>query len=73
MTLWKPAQYGRNRTECLGATMLGHKDCTDQEPLAFEVKAWKEERNGSVVKVHWRFTTADARIKLAHLYTRIEV
>jgi hypothetical protein len=53
--------------------MLGHKDCTDQEPLAFEVKAWKEERNGSVVKVHWRFTTADARIKLAHLYTRIEV
>ena len=40
----------------------------DQEMLAAEVKAWEDERNASVVKVHWRFTTADARIKLAHLY-----
>lgn len=41
--------------------------------LVAEVKAWEEERNASVVKVHWRFTTADARIKLAHLYPRIQV
>lgn len=45
----------------------------DQETLTAEVKAWEEERNASVVKVHWRFTTADARIKLAHLYPRIQV
>lgn len=44
----------------------------DQTTLANQVKAWEEERNASVVKVHWRFTTADARIKLAHLYPVIE-
>lgn len=41
--------------------------------LAAEVHAWQEERNASVVKVLWRFTTADARIKLAHLYPRIQL
>ena len=45
----------------------------EQETLVAEIKAWKEERNASVVKVHWRFTTADARIKLVHLYPRIQV
>ena len=45
----------------------------EQDTLVAEIKAWKEERNASVVKVHWRFTTADARIKLAHLYPRIQV
>jgi len=45
----------------------------NQAILASEVKAWQEERNASVVKVRWRFTTADARIKLANLYPRIEV
>lgn len=45
----------------------------DQASLVAEVKAWEDERNASVVKVHWRFTTADARIKLAHLYPRIQV
>lgn len=45
----------------------------DKEILAQEVRAWEEERNAQVVKVHWRFTTADARIKLAHLYPRIQV
>ena len=41
--------------------------------LAAEVRTWQEERNASVVKVLWRFTTADARIKLAHLYPRIQL
>jgi hypothetical protein len=44
----------------------------DQATLANQVRAWEEERNASVVKVHWRFTTTDARIKLAHLYPVIE-
>ncbi len=43
----------------------------DKTHLTTEVGAWEEERNASVVKVLWRFTTADARIKLAHLYPRI--
>ncbi len=45
----------------------------DQVTLAAEVKAWEDERNASVVKVHWRFTTADARIKLAHIYPKFQV
>ena len=40
-------------------------------PLA-EVNAWSEERNDSVVKVHWRFTTDDARIKLKRLYPSLD-
>ena len=45
----------------------------DQESMAKEVQAWVEERNAHVVKVQWRFTTADARIKLRHLYPRFQV
>jgi hypothetical protein len=41
--------------------------------LTSEVSAWEKERNASVVKVRWQFSTADARIKLAHLYPRIQV
>jgi hypothetical protein len=55
------------RRQCLAGRIA------DQAALEAQVKAWQEERNASVVKVHWRFTTADARIKLAHLYPRIQV
>jgi hypothetical protein len=40
----------------------------DQATLATEVAAWVAERNATGVAVDWRFTTADARIKLRHLY-----
>jgi hypothetical protein len=43
----------------------------DKESLACEVEAWVNERNMKVVKVDWRFTTADARIKLKYLYPKI--
>jgi hypothetical protein len=36
------------------------------------VAAWEEERNERQVEVRWRFTTADARIKLRHLYPSIQ-
>jgi DDE superfamily endonuclease len=39
-----------------------------QEELRQEVRAWEEERNERGVVVEWRFTTADARIKLHRLY-----
>jgi DDE superfamily endonuclease len=37
-----------------------------------EVSAWKEERNERGVQIRWRFTTADARIKLWRLYPTIQ-
>ena len=40
----------------------------DAEELRREVDAWEEERNERGVEVRWRFTTADARIKLRRLY-----
>ena len=45
----------------------------DQETLNAEAQAWARERNDRVVKVDWRFTTEDARIKLKHLYPKIQV
>ena len=33
-----------------------------------ETFAWETERNADQATVHWRFTTADARIKLKRLY-----
>lgn len=40
----------------------------DQETLTTEVAAWETARNAVGVKMEWRFTTADARIKLKRLY-----
>jgi hypothetical protein len=40
----------------------------DQETLTCEVAAWESKRNQDAVKVNWRFTTKDARIKLKKLY-----
>ena len=40
----------------------------DQDALRREVTAWAERRNRSGATVEWRFTTADARIKLKKLY-----
>jgi len=45
----------------------------DQESLAREVDAWRQQRNAAVVKVHWQFTTADARLNLHKLYPTIEM
>jgi hypothetical protein len=33
-----------------------------------QVTAWQHQRNAAAVKVDWRFTTEDARIKLKRLY-----
>ena len=40
----------------------------NQEHLAKEVAAWEHARNAAATRINWRFTTADARIKLKHLY-----
>ena len=40
----------------------------DADTLNRETAAWEQRRNASQTKVDWRFTTADARIKLKKLY-----
>jgi hypothetical protein len=40
----------------------------DVESLKREVAAWELRRNQAHVTIDWRFTTADARIKLKRLY-----
>jgi hypothetical protein len=45
----------------------------DKDTLIHEVRAWEDQRNSEVVKVHWRFTTSDARIKLRRLYPKFQV
>jgi hypothetical protein len=42
------------------------------EELRDEVSRWVEERNRSGSRVDWRFTTADARTKLRHLYPQVK-
>jgi hypothetical protein len=45
----------------------------DKATLEREVNVWQNDRNAKVVKVDWRFTTADARFKLKYLYPVIHV
>ena len=40
----------------------------NQERLAKAVAAWEQTRHPATPRIDWRFTTADARIKLKHLY-----
>ncbi len=44
----------------------------DQATLATEVAAWEAARNAADSAIDWRFTTADARIKLKHLYPTLD-
>jgi hypothetical protein len=45
----------------------------DRGTLAREVAAWQAERNAAQVGADWRFTTADARIKLKKLYPTVQL
>jgi hypothetical protein len=40
----------------------------DKDSLSRAITAWQKERNENATSVDWRFTTADARIKLKRLY-----
>jgi hypothetical protein len=40
----------------------------DLAVLNAELTAWQDQTNADQRQVHWHFTTADARIKLRHLY-----
>jgi DDE superfamily endonuclease len=43
-----------------------------QTLLTTEALAWQDKRNAASVKVNWHFTTTAARIKLRHLYPRLQ-
>ena len=55
-------ELGALRRQCL------ERRIPDHPRVANEVAAWEAYRNAIGGPVHWRFTTADARIKLLHLY-----
>lgn len=45
-----------------------HRRLPDLDSVRREVEAWVEVRNTAHATVEWRFTTADARLKLHRLY-----
>lgn len=52
------------------------RQCLDRrlptlDAVAGEVAAWEHRRNRDEIGVTWRFTTADARTKLARLYPKL--
>jgi len=49
---------------------LGRRIATIEKMTA-EVQSWVTQRNNEKSTVRWQFTTADARIKLQHLYPKI--
>ncbi len=52
--------------QCLGRRIA------QQGNVAKEAQAWSKRRNTMQIGVDWQFTTADARIKLKHLYPQIK-
>ncbi len=53
------------------------RQCLDQriesaDELLKELEPWSVDRNDRAVGVNWRFTTADARIKLRRLYPAVQ-
>lgn len=51
--------------QCLGRRIA------DFGTMRTEIAAWQNHRNNRRPKVNWQFTTADARIKLRHLYPKL--
>jgi len=54
------------------ATQCLDRRIPNKETLSREAAAWQTARNKTQSKADWRFTTADARIKLKRLYPRFE-
>jgi len=55
-----------------------HRQCLDRRLDASavvqeEVRNWEAERNEVKATINWRFTVADARVKLKHVYPSIKI
>ena len=52
--------------------VLARQCLSDRIPALADVQkrvaVWQDERNQTNARIDWRFTAADARIKLKHLY-----
>ena len=63
-----------NMAECefsvLGRQCLDRR-LPDLASVSSEISSWTQARNQSTTPVDWRFTTADARIKLKRLYPNL--
>lgn len=55
----------------LGRQCLSRR-IAQRETLRDQIANWGQQRNHTEIKVNWRFTTADARIKLQRLYPSIQ-
>jgi len=51
--------------QCLGCRI------DNMEDMKTEVDAWEQDRNNSLKKINWQFTTSEARIKLTRLYPQL--
>ena len=51
--------------QCLGRRI------DTMENMKTEVIAWEQDRNNSLKKINWQFTTSDARVKLTRLYPKL--
>jgi hypothetical protein len=58
-------EIGVMSRQCLGRRI------SSLEKMKDEVQSWAAQRNNNKTTVHWQFKTADARIKLRHLYPKI--
>ena len=65
-----------NMAECelsVLARQCLNRRIADVDMLKRDVAAWEHERNAAQVTITWQFTTAEARIKLKHLYPELKV
>ena len=44
-----------------------------KDEVASRCRAWEQDRNNRQKGINWRFTTEKARVKLKHLYPKIEL
>ena len=44
-----------------------------QDAVHAQATAWAKDRNAAQKGIHWQFRTADARVRLKHLYHTIEI
>jgi DDE superfamily endonuclease len=49
-----------------------HRRIESKELMTQEIETWEQNRNAGCASINWRFTTADARIKLKRLYPSFE-
>ena len=52
---------------------MGERRIANIETLHQEIEAWEQLRNHQKVKIDWRFTASDARVKFQRLYPHLHL